>query len=207
MKFIVTTMGMCVLLTGTTRLIAQDETNKAQGELNKAQEESTNALHSGLKSQTTKEMKATVQKIDKDTREITLKDEQGNTATIQAPETVRNFDQIKVGDVVTAKYHESVAIGVRKSDEPPSATGREIITRAPLGERPGAMRKSTTQITATIEKIDRDQRELTLKGPQGNTTVVKVPEEVKKFDQLKEGDQVVVTATESVALSVSSPEK
>lgn len=193
MKSIITTIAVCVLLTAPARIIAQEETNT-----NKSP---------GLKSEETKTIKATVEKINKDKREVTLKGENGKTVTIKVPETARNFDQIKTGDIVTAKYTESIAISVRKSDEPPSATGREEITRAPLGEKPAAQRKATMQINATIEKIDRDDRELTLMGPDGDTRVVKVPKEVKRFDDLKEGDHVVITATESFAIEVSSPEK
>ena len=187
MKSILTTVGICALLTATSQIMAQENHQ--------------------ISSSQSKEVKATVEKVNKETREVTLKKADGTMVTIAAPETVRNFAQIKVGDIVTAKYSESVAIAVRKSDEPPSATGRQTITRAPLGDKPGAAGQTTVHISATIEKIDRDKRELTLKGPQGNTAEVEVPEGMKKFDELKEGDQVVVTATEAVAISVSSPEK
>jgi hypothetical protein len=196
MKRIITTVGICGLMMAATQLLAQDEPKAAQEQSDKSQ--------SPVKS---KEVKATVEKVDKDTREVTLKKDDGTTVTFKAPDTVRNFDQIKVGDIVTAKYAQSVAVSVRKSDEPPSATGRETVTRTPMGDKPGIAGAKTVEISATIEKIDRDQRELTLKGPQGNTRVVKVPEEMKRFDELKEGDQVVVTATEALAISVSSPEK
>lgn len=193
MKSIITTIAAYVLLIGATQIVAQEQKDQQQ--------------NPGLKSQQTKVLKATVQNVDKEKREVTLKGEGGNTVTVRVPETARNFDQIKPGDVVTAKYTESIAVAVRKSDEPPSSTGRESITRAPLGQRPAAQRTSMTQISARVEKIDRENRELTLMGPQGNTTTVKVPEDIKKFDELKEGDQVVVNATQSVAIEVSSPEK
>jgi Cu/Ag efflux protein CusF len=192
MKSITATIGMCALLTGAPLLVAQEQSNKAE--------------NPGIKSET-KEAKATVQKIDKAKREVTLKKKDGTEVVIEAPESVRNFDQIKVGDIVTAKYTQSVAVTVRKTDEPPSATGRVAITRAPLGEKPSAGHTATVEITAEVKKIDRDKREVTLIGPEGNSRVVKVPEEVKKFDDLKEGDHVVVTATESIAISVSEPEK
>jgi Cu/Ag efflux protein CusF len=192
MKSMMSTIGICVLLTGAPLLIAQEQSDKPE--------------LPGIKSET-KETKATVQKIDKDKREVTLKKKDGTMVTIQAPESVRNFAQIKVGDIVTAKYTQSVAITVRKTDEPPSATGRESLTRAPLGEKPAAEHKATVEITAEVKKIDRDKREVTLIGPEGNSRVVKVPEDMKKFDDLKEGDHVVVTATESIAISVSEPEK
>ena len=193
MKSIITTIAAYVLLIGATQIVAQEQKDQQQ--------------NPGLKSQQTKVLKATVQNVDKEKREVTLKGEGGNTVTVRVPETARNFDQIKPGDVVTAKYTESIAVAVRKSDEPPSSTGRESITRAPLGQRPAAQRTSMTQISARVEKIDRENRELTLMGPQGNTTTVKVPEDIKKFDELKDGDQVVVNATQSMAIEVSSPEK
>src|SRR5262249_37442191 len=159
----------------------------------------------GLKSEETKVIKATVQKVDKEKRDVTLKGEDGTTMTIKVPETARNFDQIKPGDIVTAKYTQSIAVAVRKSDEPPSATGKESLSRSAIGKKPGGERKTTMQINATIEKIDHDKRELTLMGPEGKTRLVKVPEDIKKFDELKEGDQIVVTATESFAIDVSAP--
>jgi Cu/Ag efflux protein CusF len=193
MKSIMITMAVCALLTGASQSIAQDQKDQQQSP--------------GLKTQQTQTIKATVQKVDKEKRTVTLKGEGGNTVTVRVPETARNFDQIKTGDVVTAKYTQSIALAVRKSDEPPTATGRESIKRAPLGERPAAQRTATMQVNARVEKIDRDKRELTLMGPSGDTRTVTVPEDVKKFDELKEGDQVVINATESVAIEVSSPEK
>jgi len=193
MKSITATIGICTLLTGAPLVIAQGQSDKPEIE--------------GVKEGDTIEAKATVTKIDKEKREVTLKKKDGSTVTIEAPESVRNFDQIKVGDIVTAKYSQSVALAVRKSDEPPSATGRELVTKAEPGEKPSAGMKKTVEISAEVKKIDRDKREVTLVGPEGKTKVVKIPADMKKFDDLKEGDQVVVTATEAVALSVTSPDK
>jgi cytoskeletal protein RodZ len=188
MKSYLITLGISLLL-ATPSLIAQEQTDKdkrpAVGE---------------AESVTTK---ATVESVDKAKREVTLKREDGTSFTVKCSEAVRNFDQIDPGDIVTATYSQAIVIGVRKTDEPPSATGRDTVTRAAPGEKPGGKQTSTIQISATIEKIDRDKRELSLKGPEGKTRTVKVPEEMKKFDQLKEGDQVVITATESLAISVT----
>jgi hypothetical protein len=145
--------------------------------------------------------------VDKEKREVTFKKADGTMVTIKAPNTVRNFDQIKPGDIATVRYTESIAVSVRKSNEPPSATGKESISRAPLGERPAAQRTATIQINATIEKIDKEKRELTLMGPQGNTKTVKVSEDVKRFNELKVGDQVVINATETVSIEVNEPGK
>jgi Cu/Ag efflux protein CusF len=201
------TMAACALLTGQS-IAQQSQQDRQQSQGGQSGQQSQGRqLPGALKSRETQTIKATVQKVDKEKRQVTLKGEGGNTVTVRVPETAMNFDQIKVGDTVTARYTQSIAVSVRKSDEPPSATGRESITRAPEGQSPAATRTATMQITAQVEKIDRDKRELTLMGPSGETRTVTVPQDVKKFDELKVGDNVVIRATESVAIQVSSPEK
>jgi len=196
MKTFITTLGISLLLsTAATQLIAQDETGT--GKQKKPAVGEGEAVVAS----------ATVQSVDRSKREVTLKKQDGTTATVKVPDTVKNFDQIKAGDVVTAAYTESVALAVRKSDEPPSATGRESVERAAPGQKPGMEKTSTVEISATIEKIDRDKREVTLKGPEGKTKIVKVPQDMKRFDELKEGDQVVVTATQSTAIEVTKPQQ
>jgi hypothetical protein len=46
---------------------------------------------------------------------------------------------------------------------------------------------------------------VTLRGPQGDTVIVKVDEQVKKFDQVKMGDELVVRHTEAMAIAVGKP--
>ena len=45
-------------------------------------------------------------------------------------------------------------------------------------------------ITASVVGIDKEDRTLTLRGPQGNVVTVEVPDEVRNFDQLEVGDTV-----------------
>src|SRR5262245_5395356 len=82
-----------------------------------------------------KTIKATVEDIDREKREVTLKGEDGKTKTIKVPEEARNFDQLQKGDHVTAKYAEAIAIGVRKADEPPSAEERQTVYGTKKGEK------------------------------------------------------------------------
>src|SRR3954462_9429493 len=57
---------------------------------------------------------ATVTAVDPATRKVTLKLNDGKTRTIIAGDEVRNFAQIKVGDIVKAKYVESISIELKK---------------------------------------------------------------------------------------------
>lgn len=65
----------------------------------------------------------------------------------------------------------------------------------------GAAEQST--ITATVVKVDAASRVVTLKGPKGNVVDVEVSPEVKRFPEIKVGDQLTVTYAESLVLSVS----
>ena len=60
-------------------------------------------------------------------------------------------------------------------------------------------------MTATIEAIDKSARLVMLKGEKGNVVAVQVGEQMKRFNELKVGDKVSATYTESVAVSVRQP--
>jgi Cu/Ag efflux protein CusF len=74
----------------------------------------------GEKPQTTAietvEVVGKIQTLDLATRRVTLVGDKGHTVTIMADSTVHNFETLKVGDLVHAKYMEEFAIGfVNKS--------------------------------------------------------------------------------------------
>ena len=55
---------------------------------------------------------AEISAIDKKTREVTITGPHGNSVTVTADEQVKNFDNLKVGDKVHARYTEAVAIAI-----------------------------------------------------------------------------------------------
>jgi Cu/Ag efflux protein CusF len=58
-------------------------------------------------------------------------------------------------------------------------------------------------ITATVTKIDSANRVLTLKGPNGKSVDVEVSTAVKRFPEIKVGDQLNVDYTEALIVSVA----
>ena len=60
----------------------------------------------------------------------------------------------------------------------------------------------TQSITATVEAVDSATREITLKGPKGNVVVMEVPESVKRFSEIKVGDQLNIKYTESIVVAL-----
>jgi Cu/Ag efflux protein CusF len=149
---------------------------------------------------------ATVQEIDKKTRAVTLKKENGETLTIVAPETVRNFDQIEVNDIVHTKYYTLVEFQVVK--EGSTVVGRavqETASRAQLGDKPSAKLTRTIAVRANVTKVDPENKTITIQG-KDNTLELNV-ENPEHFKVVKAGDQIDALFTESIAISVTGSEK
>jgi hypothetical protein len=151
--------------------------------------------------------KATIVKVNKKTRELTLRDEQGNEQVVVASSDVRNFDQIKKGDVLEVEYHRAAATMLQKVGETTAAGESTDVQRAKAGEKPGMMAVHTKTIVATILDIDAKSRMLTVQGPKGNIVKVEVPADMTAFDSLKKGDKISAEYAEAVAISVRTPEK
>jgi hypothetical protein len=60
-------------------------------------------------------------------------------------------------------------------------------------------------LTATIEAIERATRSVTLKDPDGTLTTITVPDEMKRFNELKVGDTIVARYYENVVLRKKAP--
>jgi hypothetical protein len=84
--------------------------------------------------------------------------------------------------------------------EPQAAPGAEE------AGRPGATKiAETTNITATVEKVDLKNRKLSLRDPQGQRLEVQVPSEVTGLENLKKGDKIDITYSESLAMALLPP--
>jgi Cu/Ag efflux protein CusF len=150
---------------------------------------------------------ATVEKIDYKTRTVVLKGPKGNIVEMQVGEEAKNFNQVKKGDKVTFDYFESVAIDVQKSKGEPLAKETKTITTAKPGEKPGGTIKTTGMMTARVEEINYQTREVSLKLPEGNTMSLTAGPQVKRLEDVHKGDEVVVQYTSTVTISVAKPGK
>lgn len=150
----------------------------------------------------TAEISAKVVGIDEATRTVTLKGPRGNAVDVIAGDEVKNFDQIKLGDSVVVRYTEALALDLRKTKAAAGGvTVREQETRAKPGERPAAAGERQVTAIADVVAVDPKKSTITLKGPRGNVVVLDV-QNPDQFKVVKKGDQVDVTYTEALALSV-----
>ena len=139
-------------------------------------------------------------------RVVKLKGPKGNVFDLKVGEEAKNLPQVKVGDVVVAKYYESIAVEVKKPGEPGGMAASGAMATAKPGEKPAGVVANEVTITATVEAIDRKKTHVTLKGPEGNSVKVKV-QDPKNLKNVIVGDPVVITYTEALALSVEKPKK
>lgn len=144
---------------------------------------------------------ATVTAIDQETREITVKTEDGQESSFVAGDNVQNFAQIKVGDVITAKYAEALAYEVKKGGTAVAPETTVAAGAAALGSMPAGAIAQQTTVTVLITAIDTKAPSVTFEGAGGKTRTIKVlhPE---KLEGVKVGDTVQITYTEALAISV-----
>ena len=148
---------------------------------------------------------ATVKAIDKKNRVVTLEFPDGKVSKIKTGPEVRNFAQIRVGDEVKATLLESVELFVADEAEQPSSGRTSKVARAPKGEKPGFAAVESVEVRATVESIDYKTREVVLKGPEGKLQKIKAGPEVKRLNEVKQGDTVVARLTKAVSITVSAP--
>jgi hypothetical protein len=149
---------------------------------------------------------ATVEAVDLETRTVTLEKEDGNTVVLKVDENVKNLPQVEVGDQVIAKYYESVAVQVRAPGAAALDAGAvQSVATAKPGEKPAGMAVQEVTVTTTIEAINKDNETVTLKGPDGVMKTIKV-RDPKNLEKVEVGDEVVITYTEALAISVEEPE-
>lgn len=163
------------------------------------------AKPSGIKERAL-EMTATVQAIDLAKRVVTLKGEKGNVFDLKVGEEAKNLPQVKVGDLVTIKYYESLAFEVTKPGQAVAVGATAGVASAKPGEKPAGVAAGQVTITATVEAIDAKNHYVTLKDPEGKTKEIKV-KDPKNLVNVKVGDQVAITYTEALGIEVKPAKK
>jgi len=146
-------------------------------------------------------VKATVEAIDHTNRVVALKGPEGNIVELSVDESVKRFDNLKVGDTVTASYYESVAFDIKKPGTPMGVDKITTQTGKYTGAKPGGGVTDTTVSTVTIMAIDPSVPAVTIKTSDGEIKNHRVmyPEYLK---DIKVGDVVVVTKKKALMISV-----
>jgi hypothetical protein len=150
------------------------------------------------------EISAVVTALDVATRKMTLKGPAGNEFTVDVDTAVRNLPQVQVGDKVVARYYESIGADLRKANDPTEATIELADAVAEKGKRPAGLIGASTTVPVTIVGVDTQSNVVRFYGADQRVREIEIKKPAAQafIKKLKAGDQVVVTFTEALAISV-----
>jgi len=152
----------------------------------------------------TQSLTATITAINPATREITFKGPKGNSVTLVASDEVKRFNDLKVGDQVTVKYTESIAVRLAKPGEAAASASADLDKSK--GPKPGGTAKAEATVVVTLDSIDAKVPSVTFKSASGEMTTVRV-RDPKNLVGYKVGDKVAITVTQSLAIDVAAAAK
>jgi len=142
----------------------------------------------------------TVEAIDPATRAVTLKKADGTFVTTVAGPDIKRFEEVKVGDKITARYYENIVVRVKQPGEPDVVSS----TRGTTGsaqDLPGGTKTRQLTITATITGIDPTTPSITFTGPNGWKYTSRV-QDTEALAKVKVGDKVDIVWTEAMLVSL-----
>ena len=142
--------------------------------------------------------------IDKKTRTVTLKGEDGNVFDVVVGKEAKNFKQIKVGDRVVAEHMEVLAMELKKGGGLRETVEKDIDETAKPGQRPGAIRGREIAFVADVKSVDAKASTITVLGARGNVYKLHV-KDPKVMAEIKEGDQVKGTYVVATGIAVVAP--
>lgn len=153
------------------------------------------------------QLQGKVKSINKKTREVVVVGPNGNELLFTLGEEARNFDQIRVGDLVTLTYVQAIAMELNKvaNNGIRERVESENAVRTKKGEKPGVAMERTVQVIANVVAVNPKAETVTLRGPK--RTVELAVKDPAALQNIKVGDQVEVTYVEAVALTVTADKK
>jgi hypothetical protein len=151
------------------------------------------------------EATAVVESIDVAKRRARLRTPDGRIVGVQAGPEAVNFGKVKVGDTVRVRYTEAVAAEVVKP-------GTVVGTSATVGGGragpgvPGGSQSVSVRTVVKVAAVDTVNNTVDVTDPQGGPGVQRIrvadPKAREFIRGLKAGDEVQLTFTEAIALSV-----
>ncbi|HYE37450.1 hypothetical protein [Methylocaldum sp.] len=158
----------------------------------------------------TKQTTAKVEEIDLHGRQVFLKDSLGNRFTVLIDPRVENLAKVKVGDQVIIGYYEALAAEIKDPGE--GVKGVKVgegssITQS--GERPAGSVGRSVKATVKVLSVNQDTNTVMISSPSGHVHTVEVrnPRLQKYVKKLEAGDEVELTYTEAVAVTVEPVKK
>jgi hypothetical protein len=141
--------------------------------------------------------------VDPKTRKVVIVGPEGRELEAILGDEVKNFDKIKVGDIVTMNITKVIVSdvkvinnGIKEREETVS------YSRAQAGDKPAGIIEHQVKIVADVTAIDAKKNIVTIKGPYKTVQVAVGPEVLKG---VKVGNQIEAIITQNIAVQVTAP--
>ncbi len=136
----------------------------------------------------------TIDRIDRPTRTITLRVDSRATQVVYVPPEIKQFDDLKTGDKVTARLRESVIVSTRPGLKPQVVADTTAQAGKASGAGPDTQLLQQLTMVVTIENIDLEALLVTYKTAD-NRRVVRAVADPHLLEGFKPGDVIEVTMT------------
>jgi hypothetical protein len=147
----------------------------------------------------------TVIAVDYNSRFVTIRDRAGSYATFKADKEVKNLELIHKGDKAVATYIESFGVKVVGPDQADGDIGKKnevTITIGLKGDRPYSVTSRIIELRAVVDSINHRTRYIATRGQKGSILSFKVGKNIKRFGNVKKGDQIIIYYTEPVGVLI-----
>ena len=144
-----------------------------------------------------------VEALDPATRSVTVKKSDGTVVTTVAGPDVKRFEEIKVGDKVTARFYENLVIRLKAPGEAEVDSKVKDATSA-VSTLPGGTKAKQKTLTVTITAVDPATPSISFTGPNGWKYTSKV-QDPTAIGKVKVGDKVDMVWTEAMLVSLERP--
>jgi Cu/Ag efflux protein CusF len=146
-------------------------------------------------------IQAKIVAIDTASRTVTLHGPNGRTAMILVSDQVPGFDKLKVGDNVDAEYKNALLVTAEKVKGADKGIRERVDTQVYQPASGGYQTAKQIEVLATVQKIDRKKRTVTLRGAYQTQTLDVGPDIDLK--DLKVGDTVHAVFVSAAAVKIT----
>jgi hypothetical protein len=145
--------------------------------------------------------------IDPTTKAVLVQGPRGNVVELVGGDEVRNFGQIRKGDILTVARGAAIVAKLEPVDSKATALAESVerTSRAAEGGKPGIMREITTTVTAEITKVEPAKHLITFRGPRETLRTVTVEDPAIDLTQIKRGQMAKIVYREVEAITVKAP--
>jgi hypothetical protein len=146
-------------------------------------------------------LKAQIIGIEPSARTLTLKGASGNVVVVVVNQEVAGFEKLKVGDTVDVLYKNALLVTADKVAGKDAGIRKRVDTQLYAPASGGFESSRRIEVLATVQKIDRKKRLVTLRGPYQTLTVEARPD--MDLSDVKVGDTVHAVFVSAAAVQVT----